>query len=204
MAQTIELEPSSVKRLLGLALLSIALILSVSTFTDKRITLDTSHSSIKLKSIGTPVYADAVPEILVPVEAPEPISEPKPAEVVQAPAPVVEAPVVAPAPPKPVVKPKPAPTPSDHASLMAQAGISLSDYGHVEYIIQKESGWRHSIKNKSSSAYGLCQTMLSIHPVPADFKTNPVTQLKWCNDYAIRRYGSWSAAAGFWRANRHW
>jgi hypothetical protein len=38
----------------------------------------------------------------------------------------------------------------------------------------------------------------------ADWATNPVTQLKWCNGYAVGRYGSWGAAYNHWLANHNW
>lgn len=100
-------------------------------------------------------------------------------------------------------------TPSDviqgsHSDWMRQAGIAESDFGYVEYIIQKESGWNFRAKNPSSSATGLCQTMLSIHPVPATFKDNPVEQLQWCANYAKRRYASWGGAYSFWLRNHWW
>jgi len=96
-----------------------------------------------------------------------------------------------------------APTTS-HKSLMAQAGIAERDMPYVEFIIQKESGWRHTAQNPTSSAYGLCQTMMSIHNPGGDFRTNPVTQLQWCNNYSQARYSSWANAHSFWLANSWW
>ena len=88
---------------------------------------------------------------------------------------------------------------------MAAAGIPQSEWTYVDYIISKESGWRYNIWNGTGSgAYGLCQTMLNVHKVSADFKTNPVTQLQWCNNYAVGRYGSWQNAYYFWTENRWW
>lgn len=87
---------------------------------------------------------------------------------------------------------------------MSQAGIKASDYRYVDYIVQKESSWRYTAQNPTSSAYGLCQTMMSIHRPGGDFKSNPVTQLKWCNNYAVVRYGSWANAYNFWTANNWW
>lgn len=106
----------------------------------------------------------------------------------------------------PVATPKPVTTaPSgSHADWMRQAGIAESDFTYVEYIIQKESGWNYLAKNPTSSATGLCQTMLSIHKVSETFRSNPVEQLQWCQNYAIGRYKSWSGAYNFWLSNHWW
>lgn len=93
-----------------------------------------------------------------------------------------------------------------HEDWMSAAGISPSDYGYVNYIIAKESGWQHTISNPYSGAYGLCQALPGGKMVSAgaDWQTNPITQLRWCNDYAVGRYGSWSNAYNFWLSNHWW
>ncbi len=92
----------------------------------------------------------------------------------------------------------------DKASLMRGAGIPESDWAYVDYIVTKESGWSSTVKNRTSSAYGLCQTMLSMHTVVADFKTNPAAQMQWCNEYAHGKYGSWARAYAYWLAHHNW
>lgn len=93
----------------------------------------------------------------------------------------------------------------DKSSLMAAAGISSGDYGYVNFIVSHESGWRPTAGN-SSGAYGLCQALPGSKMATAgsDWATNPVTQLRWCNDYAHRRYGSWAAAYNYWLAHHNW
>lgn len=89
---------------------------------------------------------------------------------------------------------------------MTQAGINPSDFGYVDFIVSRESSWNYTIANKSSGAYGLCQALPASKMASAgsDWRTNPVTQLRWCNSYALGRYGSWSAAVSFWRTNHWW
>lgn len=90
--------------------------------------------------------------------------------------------------------------------LMAQAGISSSDYEYAYAIINRESRWRPTVSNyNGSGAYGLCQALPGSKMATAgsDWKTNPVTQLKWCNSYAYSRYGSWRGAYDFWM-RKHW
>jgi uncharacterized protein YabE (DUF348 family) len=90
--------------------------------------------------------------------------------------------------------------------LMAQAGISASDYTYAYFIIDKESHWRPGVSNyNGSGAYGLCQALpgSKMASAGADWRTNPVTQLKWCSGYANSRYGSWKGAYEYWM-KKHW
>jgi soluble lytic murein transglycosylase-like protein len=91
-----------------------------------------------------------------------------------------------------------------HEDWMAAAGISASDYQYVDYIVSHESGWRINAYNPSG-AYGLCQSLPASKMAifGSDYESNPVTQLKWCNSYAIGK-GGWYASYLFWVANRWW
>lgn len=93
-----------------------------------------------------------------------------------------------------------------HTDWMAAAGISPSDYGVVNFIVEHESHWNPIAKNRSSGAYGLCQALPGSKMASAgsDWETNPITQLKWCKTYATGRYGSWQAAYEFWDKNHWW
>lgn len=95
---------------------------------------------------------------------------------------------------------------SQKNAIMSAAGISSSDYQYVDYIIKKESGWNATAANPMSSAYGLCQALPGSKMASAgsDWKTNPITQMKWCNSYATSRYGSWSSAYNFWISHHWW
>ncbi len=97
--------------------------------------------------------------------------------------------------------------PGSHTDWMAAAGIAESDYGYADYIVSHESGWAPTKYNYAGSgAYGLCQALPASKMASAggDYMTNPITQLRWCNGYAIGRYGSWAAAYNFWITNRWW
>lgn len=95
--------------------------------------------------------------------------------------------------------------PSDKQGVMAAAGISASDYTYADYIISRESGWNAGSSNKSSGAYGLCQALpgSKMNSAGSDWQTNAVTQMRWCNGYAIGRYGSWQNAYNTW-ITKHW
>ena len=92
------------------------------------------------------------------------------------------------------------------ADWMRAAGISDSDFGYVDYIISHESGWDYHAVNRSSGAYGLPQSLPAgkLASAGADWRDNPVTQLRWANNYAVGRYGSWEAAYHFWTVNHWW
>jgi len=97
---------------------------------------------------------------------------------------------------------------SQKRELMRSAGIPEDMHVYVDYIIRRESGWRPGARNPSSGAYGLCQSLPAskMASAGADWETNPVTQLRWCNSYALERpeYGSWAAAYDFWVRNKWW
>lgn len=99
-----------------------------------------------------------------------------------------------------------APT-GDKYELMQLAGIPQNEWPAVDYIVSHESSWRHTAWNSSGSgAYGLCQALPAskMQTSGNDYKTNPVTQLKWCSNYASNRYGGWWQAYNFWVANKWW
>ncbi|MGL4662999.1 MAG: ubiquitin-like domain-containing protein [Culicoidibacterales bacterium] len=94
----------------------------------------------------------------------------------------------------------------DKKALMKAAGIQESDYEYVNYIIDRESKWNISATNSSSGAFGLPQSLPATKMASegSDWKTNPVTQLKWANKYAKSRYGSWKHAYEYWNSNKVW
>ena len=110
--------------------------------------------------------------------------------------------------------------PSDKQSVMAEAGISSSDYAYVDYIVSHESGWCPTkvqgqyggcpgyapASIPSGLGYGLGQATpgSKMAPFGGDWQTNPVTQLRWATSYADGRYGSWGAAYNHWYNNHNW
>ncbi|WP_404435213.1 transglycosylase SLT domain-containing protein [Microbacterium aerolatum] len=88
------------------------------------------------------------------------------------------------------------------AEWMAAAGIASGDWGYVDYIVSRESGWNPNATNSSSGACGLVQA-LPCSKVPGN-GYNPVDNLRWANGYATGRYGSWAAAHAFWTSNHWW
>lgn len=96
----------------------------------------------------------------------------------------------------------PKPTGS-HKHWMKQAGIPRSWYEDLNWIINHESGWRVNATNPGSGAYGIPQSLPGNKMASAgrDWRTNPITQLKWMYSYVKGRYGNASNAKHFWQTH---
>ena len=94
----------------------------------------------------------------------------------------------------------------DKIKIMESAKIDPDDYKYVDYIVSHESGWDYKATNSESGAYGLCQALPpeKMASAGADYLTNPETQMKWCNSYALERYKSWENAYNWWIVNHWW
>jgi uncharacterized protein YabE (DUF348 family) len=104
--------------------------------------------------------------------------------------------------------------PGTHQDWMAAAGISASDYGFVEFIVGHEGGWEPckvqggtiNCAYGGSMGYGVVQATPGSKMASAgdDWRTNPITQLRWATSYAVGRYGSWGAAYNYWVSHHNW
>lgn len=96
----------------------------------------------------------------------------------------------------------PKPTGS-HKHWMKQAGIPKSWYEDLNWIINHESGWRVNATNPGSGAYGIPQSLPGNKMASAgkDWRTNPITQLKWMYSYVKGRYGNAANAKHFWQTH---
>lgn len=67
-----------------------------------------------------------------------------------------------------------------------------AEWGCLEKLWQKESGWNERAMNRYSGAYGIPQSLpgAKMASAGADWQTNPATQIKWGLDYIKGRYGS--------------
>ncbi len=98
---------------------------------------------------------------------------------------------------------------------MRQAGIPESDWPQAELLVSREGGWRPCVRNggiidcnyDGPKAYGIPQSMpgSKMASMGADWRTNPVTQLKWMKAYVEGRYGGWANANRAWESRSpHW
>lgn len=101
------------------------------------------------------------------------------------------------------------------------ASYSGSGDQYLDYIISHESGgcafkWQGEIggcpayhgvpSDYSGLGYGLCQSTppSKMASAGADWATNPDTQIQWCKNYALARYGSTYAAYAHWLSFHNW
>lgn len=90
-----------------------------------------------------------------------------------------------------------------HKNWLAEAGFKPSDFGYITYIVDHESGWNPKATNPSSGAYGLPQSLPGNKMAAAgsDWRTNPITQLRWMKSYVNSAYGGARQAYQFWLKN---
>jgi murein DD-endopeptidase MepM/ murein hydrolase activator NlpD len=82
--------------------------------------------------------------------------------------------------------------------LVAQQGWSSSQFSCLESLWERESGWNYKARNPSSGAFGIPQALPGPKMAKAgsDWRTNPVTQIRWGLDYIADRYGTPCGAWG--------
>lgn len=169
-----------------------------------------------------PVALAAVPSA-TPVQTPMQFVAPPPPSFRPGPLPTPQAAradaqvVVTPA-PRPRTTPRPAPvrktvsvvrvaaTPSvATAKAYALSQIGSTQYACLNQIWTRESNWNPFATNRTSGAYGIPQALpgTKMATAGADWRTNPVTQVKWGLGYIHAAYGSACAAWSFWQAH-HW
>ena len=124
----------------------------------------------------------------------------------------------------PVIEPvQEAPIRGSHEDILTTTGIPMDQWYAVEYILGNEStdwcptrvqGYYGNCldyvpvfqEDNNTVGYGICQSTPANKMASAgdDWKTNIYTQMKWCDSYAIGRYGNWHNAYTFWSRNRWW
>ena len=89
----------------------------------------------------------------------------------------------------------PAPNPGTAQSiaygLLASYGFSTSQWGCLDDLWQRESGWAYNAEN-ASGAYGIPQALPGSRMASAgsDWQTDPTTQIKWGLTYIKDTYGT--------------
>ena len=83
-------------------------------------------------------------------------------------------------------------------ALLSEFGFGQDQFGCLDSLYTRESGWRVDADNPSSSAYGIPQALpgSKMSSAGADWETNPVTQIRWGLGYIEDRYGSPCGAWG--------
>lgn len=93
---------------------------------------------------------------------------------------------------------------SPHMEWMAQAGIPQSDWGYVEFIVSRESGWRPcsfypSQNDCNARPVNACGLVMQnpCGKIPGDWR-DPIAALRWQKGYVQARYGGYAGAYNYW------
>jgi len=116
--------------------------------------------------------------------------------VATVPAPAGGAPIV------PAAAPNPGTAQAIAYNMLPQFGYSHNQFGCLDNIWSRESGWRYNAYN-ASGAYGIPQALPGSKMATAgpDWQTNPATQIRWGLGYIKGRYGSPCNAWAFWQSS---
>jgi len=78
-----------------------------------------------------------------------------------------------------------------HAMVLRQ-GWSESQWGCLNTLWTRESGWNTYATNGSSGAYGIPQALpgWKMASAGSDWRSNPITQIRWGISYIASKYGS--------------
>src|SRR5215469_15513891 len=119
-----------------------------------------------------------------------------------APLTAANAPATGAAPTVPSAPPNPGTAQRIAYNMLPSFGFAHSQYGCLDDIYSRESGWRYNAEN-ASGAYGIPQALAGskMASAGADWATNPATQIKWGLGYIKSTYGSPCQAWAFWQAH---
>lgn len=106
------------------------------------------------------------------------------------------------APVVPEAPPNPGTAQSIAYSMLGSFGFAHDQFGCLDDIWSRESGWRYNAEN-ASGAYGIPQALpgSKMASAGADWLTNPATQIRWGLGYIKSSYGTPCDAWGFWQAH---
>jgi hypothetical protein len=93
------------------------------------------------------------------------------------------------------------------AALLSDYGWTSGQLGCLVTLWQGESGWHWNAENASSGAYGIPQALpgSKMASAGADWRSNPVTQMRWGMGYIKTVYGSPCNALNRWNSRYpHW
>lgn len=93
------------------------------------------------------------------------------------------------------------------AALLPEFGFGPGQMSCLVTLWHGESGWRYTAENPSSGAYGIPQSLpgSKMGTVASDWRTNPVTQIRWGLGYIRDVYGSPCNALAAWNSRYpHW
>ena len=83
-------------------------------------------------------------------------------------------------------------------AMLGDFGFAGSQFSCLDKLWTRESNWSYTATNRSSGAYGIPQALPAskMATVGTDYRTNPVTQIKWGLGYIRQVYGTPCGAWG--------
>lgn len=77
-------------------------------------------------------------------------------------------------------------------AMLLREGGSDTQWTCLDELWGRESGWETTVTNGSSGAYGIPQALPAwkMASAGADWRTNPVTQIRWGLSYIADKYGT--------------
>jgi hypothetical protein len=92
-------------------------------------------------------------------------------------------------------------------ALLPEFGFGDGQWSCLDTLWMGESGWRYTAENSSSGAYGIPQSLpgSKMATIASDWRTNPVTQIRWGLTYIKGSYGTPCGALSAWQSRSpHW
>ena len=85
--------------------------------------------------------------------------------------------------------------------LMDEYGYGDAEYACLNHLWMKESHWNYKAHNYSSGAHGIAQALpaVKMEVIATDWRTNPVTQIRWGIRYIDIRYDTPCKAWAKWK-----
>ena len=76
-------------------------------------------------------------------------------------------------------------------ALLLRRGWSEGEWGCLDALWTRESNWNYEATNARSGAYGIPQALpaTKMSVMGSDWRTNPLTQIRWGLMYIGRTYG---------------
>lgn len=109
--------------------------------------------------------------------------------------------------PTPTVKPKPTPVPAPadtvaNARTYVKSRVGTANYNCIDNVWTRESRWNPTLGNPNG-AYGIPQAFpgTKMASFGSNWRTSPLTQVKWGLSYISGTYGTGCGAWAFWQVH---
>jgi hypothetical protein len=92
------------------------------------------------------------------------------------------------------------------AMMLDQYSWDDTEYSCLNRLWTKESHWNYKAHNYRSGAHGIAQALpaVKMEVISDDWRTNPVTQIKWGLHYIDLRYDTPCDAWAKWKRHRYY